>query len=358
MSSQSPTAVGKWRDYAHRVTLVFLGLLSLSLGVIALANPALSLNGLLELVVIALGLNLARTLVAEGGIFHWTRETLALPTWGRRLYRQLGSFGIGLLATGLALAAFLDPLLTTRAAIFLLTIALVFQGIGRMIEDSRTVGPSWLQRSSFATGVVIVVLVVLSLTFEGVAILAFVVLVGVILIVTGIQTIVEGLGPTDPRQYVLLRLILFSAFYGLVLINWIDLFGKQVPAYGVWLVLTYFAPFGVLLVFEGWRAWPLAIGLGLFVSLMNDVGYFLVGNLLFGFHVALAPWIAGQLGLEGNTIVTVFYGGRFAISVTSWMMGLSIYLRAVVVAMILYYWWRHPTELVARISHETPTPSA
>jgi hypothetical protein len=193
-----------------------------------------------------------------------------------------------------------------------------------------------------------VLLVGASVVFYGLAIAGFAILVGVILMITGIETVVVGLGPTDSRQFVLLKLILFSAFYGLIMINWIDLFGKSVPGYGVWLILTYMAPFGVLLVFEGWDAWPLAVSLGLLVSLFNDIGYFFIGNLLFGFHEPLGPWISGQLGFGGSNIVTYFEGGSFSISVTSWMMGLSIYVRAVVVAAILYYWWRHPGEIVAR----------
>jgi hypothetical protein len=70
--------------------------------------------------------------------------------------------------------------------------------------------------------------------------------------------------------------------------------------------------------------------------------------------VALGPWIAGQLGFHGGQIVTVFEGGRFSLNVTSWMMGLSIYVRAAVVGLILTYWWRHPGEIVARSALPVP----
>jgi hypothetical protein len=116
------------------------------------------------------------------------------------------------------------------------------------------------------------------------------------------------------------------------------------------------APFGVLLVFEGWDSWPLATSLGLLVSLFNDVGYFFIGNLLFGFHEDLGPWISGQLGFQGTKIVTYFEGGNFSLAVPSWLMGLSIYARAAVVGAILYNWWRHPGQIVAR-SAGTPSPS-
>ena len=201
-------------------------------------------------------------------------------------------------------------------------------------------------------------LVVVAISFEGLALVGFAILVGVILLVTGIETVVTGLHPTDPRQFVLLKLVLFSAFYGLILINWIDLYGKSVPAYGVWLILTYMAPFGVLMVFEGWQSWPLALSLGLMVSLMNDVGYYFVGNLLFGFHQNLGPWIEGQLGLLGSQVVTYFEGGSFTLAVTSWMMGLSIYARVAVVAAVLYYWWQHPGAIVAHIKPPAPGAAA
>jgi len=238
-----------------------------------------------------------------------------------------------------------------------LATVLVLLGLGRMLQAARVSAPTWLRGSLLSTGALILLCVVIAVSFEGFALASFAILAGVILLVTGIETIVTGLHPTDPRQFVLLKLILFSAFYGLILINWIDLFGKSVPAYGIWLILTYMAPFGVLIVFEGWRSWPLAASLGLLVSLMNDVGYFFIGNLLFGFHQNLGPWIAGQLGLLGNQVVTYFEAGAFTLTVTSWMMGLSIYGRIAVVGVILYYWWNHPGEIVARTTADVP-PSA
>jgi len=157
--------------------------------------------------------------------------------------------------------------------------------------------------------------------------------------------VVWGLRPTDPRQLTLLKLVLFSAFYGLVLVNWIDLFATSAPAYHVWLILTYMAPFGVLVVFQGLKDWQLAVSLGLLVSLMNDVGYFFIGDLLFGFHRALVPWIEGQLGFRGTEVLFTFQGGAFNFPVTSVLMGVSIYARAAVVALILYSWWRQPSRI-------------
>jgi len=148
--------------------------------------------------------------------------------------------------------------------------------------------------------------VVIAASFRGLALDSVAILAGVILLITGVETVVTGLHPTDPHLFVRLKLLLFSAFYGLIPINWIDLSGKSVPAYGVWWILTYLAPFVALMVFEGWRSWPLAVSLGRLVSLMNDVGCLIIGSMIFGFHQSLGPWIAGQLGLLGNQVVTYF----------------------------------------------------
>jgi hypothetical protein len=338
---------------------VLLGLVSAGLAIYVLAQPQLSLSGLVTLLAAAVGCVSAQTLLAGGRLLAPLDPDPRGPrSWWSRLLVPWGVIGIGLLAILLATIAGLDSNLAVQAVVFVLALALVSQGLGRIFQSNGLSLPTWARGSSLGTGVFSVALVILSIAFYGLAIAAFAILVGVILLIGGIETVVAGLHPTDPRQFVLLKLVFFAAFYGLILINWIDLFGKTVPGYGVWLILTYMAPFGVLMVFEGWASWPLATSLGLLVSLFNDVGYFFIGNLIFGFHEALGPWIAGQLGFQGGTIVTYFEGGRFSLAVPSWMMGLSIYLRAIVVGAILYYWWRHPAEIVARTGPPPTTASA
>ena len=75
-------------------------------------------------------------------------------------------------------------------------------------------------------------------------------------------------------------------------------------------------------------------------SLGNDLGYFVVGNAFFGFHVNLLDWYAHQFGFYGNTMLFVFNGGFFTFSVPSWLMGASIYARMAVVGLSLRHWWR------------------
>ena len=350
---EDPPKETEFRVRLGRLAQILLGLFSVAFALYVLAAPQLSVTGLLELLGEAVGLLAAQTVLAGGRLLAGiggSGSGLSGPSGWLRTIQSWGILALGLLALSLTGFAVLDPTLVEAAAVFILAIVLVALGFGRVFQLVGVAVPRWLLGSRIGTGVVIVVLVLASLAFNGFALYTFAILVGVILLVSGLETAVAGFHPTDPRQFVLLKLILFSSFYGLILINWIDLFGKTVPSYGIWLLLTYMAPFGVLIVFEGLESWPLAVSLGLLVSLNNDVGYFFVGNLLFGFHVALGPWIAGQLGFQGSTVVTVFYAGRFALQITSWMMGLSIYLRAVVVGAILYYWWEHPGEIVAKSS--------
>jgi uncharacterized membrane protein HdeD (DUF308 family) len=246
-------------------------------------------------------------------------------------------------------AVLLDPQLSEWTLLFLLAGGVVFLSIGRISRAYGPETPSWLRISSAGTGVIAILLVLVAITYPAIGLPTLAILLAVSMLINSVQSVVGGLRPTDPRQIVLLKLVLFSLFYGLVMINWIDLFGKSVPGYGIWLILTYFSPFVVLIIYEGISEWPLALSLGLLVSLANDVGYYFVGNLLFGFHQDLGPWIEGQLGLRGTELVTIFQAGAASINVDSWQMGLSIYLRAIVVSAGLYYWWKHPSRIVARL---------
>ncbi len=331
-----------WRDDLTRLAQVFLGLFSAGLAVVVLAEPSVSLAGLDELLAVAVGCVAGQTILAGSSGLTANPQGAPANPWLRRLVGPWGVVVIGLFGVVLSVFAGLDSLLAVRAVVIVLALALVTQGLARVFQSGGVPLPAWARGSALTTGILSLVLIAASFVFDGFVLAAFAILVGLVLLIGGIESIVAGLRPTDPRQFILLKLILFAAFYGLILINWIDLFGKTVPGYGLWLIMTYMAPFAVLLVFEGWEAWPLATSLGLLVSLFNDVGYFFIGNLIFGFHVNLPLWIAGQLGFRGSFVVTTFQGGNFALDVPSWLMGLSIYARAAVVSGILYYWWRHP----------------
>jgi len=342
-----------WSD-AARTAEVVLGFVAAGGAIVVLANPYMSPQHLAIVFGLTLLFTWART-VTSGGSSFWFRNPPGASLIGR-FVKLLGLVGLAALAVGVSVAEFVDPTIGLTTLVFLLAFTIVAQGFGRFaaLEASRIRGR--LRASTVGAVLVSLTLALATIAYQEYAVFALSVLLGLLLLINGLESVVAGLQPTDPRQIVLLKLLLFSALYGLVLINWIDLFGKQVPAYGVWLILTYMAPFGVLIVFEGWESWPLAVSLGLLVSLMNDVGYFFVGNLLFGFHENLGPWILGQLGFRGDQLVTVFEGGSFTIPVTSWMMGASIWGRAAVVVLILYYWWRTPSRIVARSAFAPPGP--
>jgi hypothetical protein len=140
------------------------------------------------------------------------------------------------------------------------------------------------------------------------------------------------------RKILYLKLFIFSLFYGFVLINWIDLFGSSMPAYHIWLILMYFVPLSISIAIQGTEDFELALALGLFTSLMNDVFYFVAGDLLFGFHQNLIDWWLGQFGFKGYKVLFTFNGGIIHFPVYSWLMGLSIYSRIIAIVLLSERW--------------------
>jgi uncharacterized membrane protein HdeD (DUF308 family) len=346
-----------WVDDAVRAIEVVGGLVAVGVSITVLANPLVSVSTLIILLAVALASDGLRLLLTGGTVSAWWhRLRHELHSRSGLVYR-LGRIGTGLVAIALVVAVLLNPSVAPLTLLYLLAAGVVLTSAERILHVAGRGTPRWIRGFSLGTVAVVVVLVTLALTVPSVGLATFAVLIAVSMLLGGVQSVVSGLRPTDPRQIVLLELVLFSLLYGLVLINWIDLFGKSVPGYGIWLILTYFAPFWMMLIYEGFSEWPLALSLGLLVSLANDLGYFFVGNLLFGFHQNLAPWIEGQLGLLGTQLVTIFDAGFATIPVDSWLMGLTIYARAALVVAGLYYWWRHPGRIVARLPSDRSDPS-
>ncbi len=134
-------------------------------------------------------------------------------------------------------------------------------------------------------------------------------------------------------------LFVFAVIYGLVFINYIDIItsGSSVGGYHLWLTLMYFLPFAILSVIDI-KNFKLTIGLGLTASLMNDVFYGAVRNLM-GEHYDLGRYYSLWLLPQSAKLFNLNLG--FAvIEVQSWMMALSIYLRIVAVGLLLYYSWK------------------
>jgi len=146
------------------------------------------------------------------------------------------------------------------------------------------------------------------------------------------------LARVESRKGLFMLLVLYSAFYGLLIINWLDLFAGGIPGYHLLLTILYFTPFITAIVLWGLRDWEVALSLGLFTSLMNDLFYYVVGNALFGVGFDLVEWYRCQLiPVCRKDIAFDFL--FFKVKPYPYLMPLSIYLRAVAVALLLWKWW-------------------
>ncbi len=315
-----------------RLTEIILGLLSIIITLVVVLNPDFGTATVLSLLASAILLNSIR-IAATGGATH-------LPMLRRGL-----SFALGVAAAVVLAVVILLPGLGLTTLTLLLATGLAIQGLDRLSHVTHTGHPKWLRASAFTVGATTLVLSGVIAAFPGIAMVTLVALLVLTILVNGIDSVIVGIRPSTKKQLTLTKLVVFAFFYGFVNVNWIDLYYNQVPGYHIWLILTYMAPFGVLLVFQGFKDWQLAISLGLLVSLVNDLGYYFSGDLIFGFHKELVPWLAGQLGFQGSALLFTFDGGVFTIPVTSYLMGASVYGRIAVVVAVLYHWWKRPAGL-------------
>ncbi|MGB9614361.1 MAG: hypothetical protein ACPL3B_02525 [Fervidobacterium sp.] len=138
----------------------------------------------------------------------------------------------------------------------------------------------------------------------------------------------------------IVKMLIYSFFYGLFVINIIDLTTKSFWGYHLFLVSLYFFPFITVVLILGFDDWELLFSLGLLSSLMNDLFYALIGNIFFHIDYNLREWYLQQLGFMGDKYLGWdFNGGFFTIPVTSILMGVSIYARIILVFIILRKWW-------------------
>ena len=329
---RTPSERPEWSyPYWFRVVEVIFGFSSVVISLVVIVSPAYGARNLVPLLSLALIFSAVR-MIAAGGV----RERL-------KGFELLGVAGAGVIALILVIAVVLVPGLSLQTLVLLLAISLTFQGLGRMLYSAGRGPPRWLRGSALGTGVVMVILAAIVEFVRGVALLTLVELLALTVLASGAEAVVSGLRPNE-RQLTLLKLVVFAAFYGIVFVNWIDLFNGGayiyvVPGYHIWVVIAYMIPFGLLLVIQGRKDWELALSLGLLASLGNDLGYFVIGDAFFGFHVSLLDWYAHQFGFYGSTALFVFNGGFFSFTVPSWLMGLSIYVRTTVVFLSLRHWW-------------------
>ena len=320
------------RPQWFRILEVVFGLVAAAISLAVITNPGFGAQNLVPLLSLALVFSAVR-MIASGGV----RRSL-------KSLQVLGELGGGAIALILVVAVVLVPGLGLQTLILLLAVSLAIQGLGRMLYSAGRGPPRWLRGSSLAAGVVMVLLAAAVEFIQGVALLTLVELLALTVLVSGAEAVVSGLGPNQ-RQMTLLKLVVFAAFYGIVFVNWIDLFNGGayiyvVPGYHIWVILAYMIPFAVLILLQGWKDWELALSLGLIASLGNDLAYFVVGDAYFGFHVGLLDWYAHQFGLYGTTTLFVFNGGFFSFDVPSWLMGVAIFGRIAVVVLSLRHWWR------------------
>jgi hypothetical protein len=107
------------------------------------------------------------------------------------------------------------------------------------------------------------------------------------------------------------------------------------------LIALYFAPAYGLFALYGTRDWELYLAIGLLASLMNDLFFYPVGELMHLVSgINLLAWYKLQLGLDGWAVDFWFKGGLFTFPVWSWLMGLSIYLRIITVILLSELWLR------------------
>jgi len=322
---------GGYSPYWYRVAEVLFGIASAAIALFVITNPAFGEQNLILLLSFALIFSAVR-MIATGSV---KRNLVSIE--------GLGLAGGGLLALALVVAVVVVPGLSLQTLVFFLAVSLTIQGLGRVLHSWGRGTPRWLRGSALATGVGMVLLAAVVEFVRGIASLTLVELLALTVLVSGAEAVVAGLGPNQ-KQMTLLKLVVFAAFYGIVFVNWIDLFNGGayiyvVPGYHIWVIIAYLIPFGVLLVVRGWKDWELALSLGLIASLGNDLCYFIVGDAFFGFQVNLLDWYAHQFGLYGSTTLFVFNGGFFSFDVPSWLMGASIFVRMAVVLLSLRRWW-------------------
>lgn len=322
MSTEPPT----WL----RALDIALGVCSIVAALVVALNPSSGTNTIVSLLILTLAFGAVRMFVTGGD---------------RQFEITLRGIGVvgGLVMLGILGFILLNRDLALRALVLLAALAMTIQALDNLSDSLQRSLPSWMRVSSFTLGAIVLIAAATAVLLPQIAIVTVVALLALDLVAMGLDSLVTGIRPETASQQTLVKLVLFAVGYGLFFVNWIDLFNVSVPAYHLWVAAAYLMPFGVLLVVRGLQDWELALSLGLLASLGNDLGYYVVGDAFFGFHVGLVDWYAHQLGIYGNTVLFTFNGGLFSFPVLSWMMGLWIFARIGIVALVLRRWWSaHP----------------
>ncbi len=318
MSTEPPT----WL----RVLYLGLGVCSIVAALIVVLNPSSGTGTIASLLAFSLVFGAVRMFITGGTrVFELT-------------LRGIGLVG-GMISAAILGFVLLSPGLALTTLVLLAAVTMTIQGVNSLAHSLHRGHPRWLRVSYLTVGATVLLLAAVAVLVPGIAVVSVVALLTLNLLAMGLNSLVTGIRPETAAQQTLVKLVIFALGYGLIFVNWIDLFNVSVPAYHIWVGVAYFIPFGVLLVVRGSKDWELGLSLGLIASLGNDLGYFVVGDAFFGFHVGLLDWYAHQFGLYGNTVLFTFNGGLFSFPVLSWMMGVWIWARLVIVAYSLRHWW-------------------
>ncbi len=156
------------------------GLLSLTLAISVFVFPALGVATLVFLLAVGLILVGARSVSVAG--------------YGRlsKSIRALGAI-TGVLSIVLAVSVMTFPGLALFSLITLLSLGLIFYGIGRVsLAYSLKATSTWLRVAIAAVGILDVILSVAVVLLPGVALLSLAVILGLALFMTGVEMCVSG----------------------------------------------------------------------------------------------------------------------------------------------------------------------
>ena len=161
---------------------VILGLIAVALSIAVLMYPELAILTLIfTLSVALLVIGIARVII---GIFakYLSDELRAL------------NLGAGILALALAIVAIFYPQLATQMLIYLLSFALMFNGIVRvMIGGFAKVFPNWLRGLLVVVGMLTIVLSVVVVISPAFGFLTLVFLLSIAFLLNGMVRIVSGI---------------------------------------------------------------------------------------------------------------------------------------------------------------------
>jgi uncharacterized membrane protein HdeD (DUF308 family) len=113
------------------------------------------------------------------------------PTWVR-----MAQIGLGIIILILSILVLINPILGSISVIIILALLLLFVGIERIV--SGIVFPGRARLVSIGLGIIIVILAAVALAYPAGAGAVVVVLLGIALLIEGISRIIHGL--RDPRR--------------------------------------------------------------------------------------------------------------------------------------------------------------